>query len=283
MSAEPGAAVSPGDVAGATPYTAATVAGPIPGLFFAPTNRRFRGPAGSRPPLVVFCHGGPTSSAEPGFDPVVQFFTSRGLAVAVVDYRGSSGYGRAYRRALDGLWGEADIDDCARFAESLAEAGWVDGARMAIRGTSAGGLTALGALIRWRRFAGAAAWYGVTDLEGLVADTHAFESRYVDSLVGPWPEAAARYRSRSPIHHADRVSGEVLLLQGADDPVVPADQARRFAEQLGNHHVPCRLTVFPGESHGFRQAGTIEASLNAELAFYQSLFGAPGTPGNGPG
>ena len=283
VSAEPGAAVSPADVARATPYTAPTVAGPVPGLFFAPTNRRFRGPVGSRPPLVVFCHGGPTSSAEPGFDPVVQFFTSRGLAVAVVDYRGSSGYGRAYRRALDGLWGEADIDDCARFAESLAEAGWVDGARMAIRGTSAGGLTALGALIRWRRFAGAAAWYGVTDLEGLVADTHAFESRYVDSLVGPWPEAAARYRSRSPIHHADRVSGEVLLLQGADDPVVPADQARRFAERLGEHHVPCRLTVFPGESHGFRQAGTIEASLTAELAFYQSVFGAPGTPDNGPG
>jgi dipeptidyl aminopeptidase/acylaminoacyl peptidase len=280
VSAEPGAAVSVGDVAGATPYTAPTVAGPVPGLFFAPTNAGFRGPDGSRPPLVVFCHGGPTSAAEPGFDPVVQFFASRGLAVAVVDYRGSSGYGRAYRRALDGLWGEADIDDCARFADSLAEAGWVDGTRMAIRGTSAGGLTALGALIRWRRFVGAAAWYGVTDLEGLVADTHAFESRYVDSLVGPWPEAAARYRSRSPIHHADRVSGEVLLLQGADDPVVPAAQARGFAERLGEHHVRCRLTVFPGESHGFRRADTIEASLTAELDFYRSLFGSPGIPGN---
>jgi dipeptidyl aminopeptidase/acylaminoacyl peptidase len=280
VSAEPGAAVSAGEVAGATPYTAPTAAGPVPGLFFAPTNARFRGPDGSRPPLVVFCHGGPTSAAEPGFDPVVQFFTSRGLAVAVVDYRGSSGYGRAYRRALDGLWGEADIDDCTRFADSLAEAGWVDGTRMAIRGTSAGGLTALGALIRWRAFAGAAAWYGVTDLEGLVADTHAFESRYVDSLVGPWPEAAARYRSRSPIHHAGRVAGEVLLLQGADDPVVPVAQARGFAERLGEHHVRCRLTVFPGESHGFRRADTIEASLTAELDFYRALFDTPGIPGN---
>ena len=133
---------------------------------------------------------------------------------------------------------------------------------MAIRGTSAGGLTALGALIRADGFAGAAAWYGVTDLEALVADTHDFESRYVDSLVGPWPAAAAGYRARSPIHHPDRVSGAVLLLQGADDPVVPADQAERFAAQLGEHGVPCRLTVFAGESHGFRRADTIEASLD---------------------
>jgi dipeptidyl aminopeptidase/acylaminoacyl peptidase len=277
VSATPGTAVSPGEVAEAVPHSTPTVVGPVPGLFFPPTNTRFRGPDGSRPPLVVFCHGGPTAAAEPGFDPVVQFFTSRGLAVAVVDYRGSSGYGRAYRRALDGLWGEADIDDCARFADSLAEAGWVDGTRMAIRGTSAGGLTALGALIRWRRFAGAAAWYGVTDLEGLAADTHAFESRYVDSLVGPWPEAAARYRSRSPIHHADRVVGQVLLLQGADDPVVPVAQARGFAQRLDEHHVRCQLTVFPGESHGFRRAETIEASLTAELDFYRSLFATPGT------
>ena len=164
-------------------------------------------PPAGRPPLVVFCHGGPTAAAEPGFDPVVQFFTSRGLAVAAVDYRGSSGYGRAYRRALDGRWGEADVDDCVPTAEALARAGWSTARRMAIRGTSAGGLTALAALIRSRRFAGAAAWYGVTDLEALVADTHDFESRYLDALVGPWPAAAAPYRARSPIHHPDRVVG----------------------------------------------------------------------------
>ena len=146
---------------------------------------------------------------------------------------------------------------------------------MAIRGTSAGGLTALGALRRGRRLAGAAAWYGVTDLESLAADTHDFESRYLDSLVGPWPEAAATYRERSPLRHPDEMVGAVLLLQGADDPVVPVDQAERFAAVLNEYHVPCRLTVFAGEAHGFRQARTIEASLEAELDFYRWLFGEP--------
>ena len=178
----------------ARPFTAPTPDGPVPGLFYAPAGARPLGRRGGPPPLVVFCHGGPTSAAEAGLDPVVQFFTSRGLAVAAVDYRGSSGFGRAYRQQLDGRWGEADVDDCVRYAVALGEAGLVDGERMAIRGTSAGGLTALGALVRSDRFAGAAAWYGVTDLETLVADTHDFESRYVDSLVGPWPEAADTYR-----------------------------------------------------------------------------------------
>jgi dipeptidyl aminopeptidase/acylaminoacyl peptidase len=282
LSTAPGVAVDDGDVSQVTMFTATTASGPVPGLFFAPTNRRVTEPSGLAP-LVVFCHGGPTAAAESGFDPVVQFFTTRGLAVAVVDYRGSTGYGRAYRRALDGRWGEADIDDCVAYAGALAAAGRVDGARMAIRGTSAGGLTALGALVRSRRFAGAAAWYGVTDLEALVADTHDFESRYVDSLVGPWPEAAARYRSRSPIHHADQVTGQVLLLQGADDPVVPAAQSEGFAERLRAQGVPCRLVVFPGESHGFRQAATIEASLSAELDFYRSLFGDGSARGVGEG
>jgi dipeptidyl aminopeptidase/acylaminoacyl peptidase len=278
------------DVSTAVPITAATDSGPVPGLFFAPTNARVPapapgspGPSGVRPPLVVFCHGGPTSAAEVGFDPVVQFFTSRGLAVAVVDYRGSSGYGRSYRRRLEGLWGESDVDDCVNYAVGLAESGLVDGDRMAIRGTSAGGLTALAALIRSRRFAGAATWYGVTDLEALAADTHDFESRYVDSLVGPWPEAAEAYRARSPLHHPDQVRGAVLLLQGQDDPVVPASQAQRFAERLLECDVPCTLTVFQGESHGFRRADTIEASLQAELDFYRSLFAgvaAPGDPGD---
>jgi dipeptidyl aminopeptidase/acylaminoacyl peptidase len=287
ISAPPMTAVGATDVSVAVPFTAPTDAGPIPGLFYAP--HRSADPVPSResdalPPLVVFCHGGPTSAAEQGFDPVVQFFTSRGLAVAVVDYRGSSGYGREYRRRLNGLWGEADIDDCTGYAEGLAGVGWVDGDRMAIRGSSAGGLTALGALIRSRRFAGAAAWYGVTDLEALAADTHDFESRYVDSLIGPWPEAAQVYRDRSPLHHPDRMSGAVLLLQGADDPVVPPDQSERFAALLEEHHVPCRLTVFDGESHGFRRAATIEAALTAELDFYRWLFRSPEAdrpPGDG--
>jgi dipeptidyl aminopeptidase/acylaminoacyl peptidase len=226
--------------------------------------------------LVVFCHGGPTSAAEPGYDPVVQFFCSRGIAVASVDYRGSAGYGRAYRDRLLGAWGEADVDDCVGFARSLADEGLVDPGRMAIRGTSAGGLTALAALVRSRVFAGAVAWYGVTDLGALAADTHVFESRYLDRLVGPLPEAAATYRDRSPIHHADQLAGNVLLLQGADDPVVPLDQAERFAAELRDGGADCRLVVFEGESHGFRRAATIEAALEAELGFYRDLFARPG-------
>jgi len=275
-SAPPAVAVDPGDVSRARPFTAATPSGPVPGLFFPPANARVEGhdagPSRPPPPLVVFCHGGPTGSAEPGFDPVVQFFTSRGLAVASVDYRGSAGYGRAYRGRLAGRWGEADVDDCAAYAEALVAAGLVDGGRMAVRGTSAGGLTALGSLIRSDRFAGAASWYGVTDLEALAADTHDFESCYVDSLVGPWPEAADIYRSRSPLHRVDEIAGAVLLIQGRDDPVVPADQSERFAAMVEARGVPCRLVLFEGESHGFRRAATIEASLLAELAFYRSLF-----------
>jgi acetyl esterase/lipase len=287
ISAAPAVAVSSRDVSVGRPFTAATPSGPVPGLFFAPTNagvepveprKHLRGGSGAVPPLVVFCHGGPTAAAVAGFDPVVQFFTSRGLSVAVVDYRGSTGYGRAYRRRLLGRWGEADVDDCVHYAGALAAAGWVDGSRMAIRGTSAGGLTALAALIRSRSFAGAAAWYGVTDLVALAADTHDFESRYVDSLVGPWPEAAETYRARSPIHHADRVAGEVLLLQGADDRVVPRDQSERFAAMLQERGIPCRLVIFEGESHGFRRAATIEACLTAELDFYRSLFSRPPPP-----
>jgi dipeptidyl aminopeptidase/acylaminoacyl peptidase len=279
ISAEPEVATSAGDISVGSAFTAPTPAGPVPGLVFAPANTAVPADDRSRPPpLVVFCHGGPTSSADPGFDPVVQFFTSRGLAVAAVDYRGSSGHGRAYRQRLRGRWGEADVEDCVHYALALGRAGVVDGGRMAIRGTSAGGLTALGALVQADCFAGAASWYGVTDLEALVADTHDFESRYVDSLVGPWPAAAETYRARSPIHHPDRVSGQVLLLQGVDDPVVPADQSERFAARLAEHAVPCRLVLFEGESHGFRRAETIEAALVAELDFYRSLFaGDPGS------
>ncbi|MGO8870591.1 MAG: S9 family peptidase [Acidimicrobiales bacterium] len=282
-SAPPEVAVAEDEVSLAAPFVAETRSGPVPGLFFAPTSRVVRGPEGARPPAVVFCHGGPTGSAEGGFDPVVQFFTSRGLAVAAVDYRGSTGYGRAYRQRLEGRWGEADVDDCVAYAVALDEAGWVDGRRMAIRGTSAGGLTALASLVRSDRFAGAASWYGVTDLESLVAETHDFESRYVDSLVGPWPEAAETYRARSPLHHAEQISGQVLLLQGADDPIVPAGQSVRFAESLEARGVLCRLTVFPGESHGFRRASTIEACLVAELGFYRDLFARPRRGADAPG
>ncbi len=274
LSAGPASPVSADSVSVSRPFTATTPEGPVPGLFYPPVGAP-TGAATGPPPLIVFCHGGPTSSADGGLDPIVQFFTGRGLAVAAVNYRGSSGFGRAYRRRLDGRWGEADIDDCVSYAVALAEAGLVDGGRMAIRGSSSGGLTALGALVRADRFAGAAAWYGVTDLAALATDTHDFESRYLDSLVGPWPEEADRYRERSPLFRIEEISGAVLLIQGRDDQVVPADQSERFAATLAARGVPCRLIVFDGEAHGFRQAATIEASLVAELDFYRSLFARP--------
>ena len=258
--------VSPG-----TPFVADTPAGPVPGLVFEPVAGGPTTP-GARPPLVVFCHGGPTGANDPGYNPVVQFFTGRGLAVAAVDYRGSSGYGRAYRQSLQGRWGVADVEDCTAFAQALAAAGRVDGDRMAIRGTSAGGLTALGALVGSERFAGAVSWYGVTDLASLAADTHDFEARYLDGLVGPLPSSLPEYRRRSPRHRAADITGAVLLLQGADDPVVPLGQAEGFAEAVAARGTRCELVVFEGESHGFRRADTIEAALEAELAFYRSLF-----------
>lgn len=272
------------DIAVAEAVVAQSAAGPVHSLFYAPASTEFRVPTDAAPPVVVLCHGGPTAAADPGFDPLVQYFTSRGLAVLAVNYRGSVGYGRAYRQRLRGLWGVADVDDCVAAALSLAEAGRVDGQRMVIRGTSAGGLTALGALIRSDRFAGAAAWYGVTDLEALAADTHAFEASYMDSLVGPLPDVVDTYRDRSPIHHADRVTGAVLLLQGLEDPVVPADQAERFADALRAHGVDCRYQAFAGESHGFRRAETLRAALAAELDFYGGVLGfEPADDGTGPG
>ncbi|HEX4219072.1 MAG TPA: prolyl oligopeptidase family serine peptidase, partial [Acidimicrobiales bacterium] len=273
MSASSPLPVERGDIAVAEAVVAATPAGPVHSLFYAPASSRFVLPTATAPPLVVLCHGGPTAANDPGFDPLVQYFTSRGLAVLAVNYRGSVGYGRAYRQRLRGQWGIADVDDCVSAAVSLADEGRVDGDRMVIRGSSAGGLTALGALIRSDRFAGAATWYGVTDLQALAAETHDFEARYLDSLVGPLPDAAATYRDRSPIHHADQVSGAVLLLQGLDDRVVPADQAERFAEALRAHGVECRYQTFAGEAHGFRQAATLRAALAAELDFYAEVLG----------
>jgi dipeptidyl aminopeptidase/acylaminoacyl peptidase len=283
LSARSSPPVPADEVSVAVPFTAARGALDIPGHLFLPTNPSTTGPAGQLPPLVVFCHGGPTGSTDAGFDPVIQFFTGLGLAVAAVDYRGSSGYGRAYRRALAGLWGEADVDDCVAYASALGEAGLVDPGRMAIRGSSAGGLTALGALIRSDRFAGAVSWYGVTDLAALAGDTHDFESRYLDSLVGPWPEASAVYRDRSPIHQVEAMTGAVLLFQGADDPVVPLDQSERLAAIAASAGIPCSLTVFAGESHGFKRPETIEACLEAELSFYRRLFaGEAGIGGTAP-
>jgi dipeptidyl aminopeptidase/acylaminoacyl peptidase len=218
--------------------------------------------------LLVWCHGGPTSACQAGLDLTVQFFTTRGFAVAGVDYAGSSGYGRAYRCALWGQWGVADAEDCLDAALDLAARGVVDRQRMAIRGGSAGGMTALNALASGEGFAACASWYGVTDLMGLVATTHDFESRYTDRLIGPLPGSEALYEERSPLGRAAAMTGAVLLLQGTEDPIVPPAQATKMQAALEASGRRCDLRFFEGEAHGFRRADTLTACLEAELAFY---------------
>jgi dipeptidyl aminopeptidase/acylaminoacyl peptidase len=259
------------DVSVGQPFTLTGRTGrAVHGRLYRPTLHGTEGPASSAPPLVVWCHGGPTSSSQPGFDPTLQFFTSRGFAVASVDYAGSSGYGRAYRNALWGQWGVADSEDCLDAALDLAARGAVDAGRLAIRGGSAGGMTALNALAAGEGFAACVSWYGVTDLMGLVATTHDFEAHYTDRLIGPLPGARLLYEERSPVHRAASMQGSVLLLQGTEDPVVPPAQAevmRTALDAVGTH---CDLQFFEGEGHGFRRADTLTACLEAELAFYVS-------------
>jgi dienelactone hydrolase len=245
---------------------------PVHALFYPPALGGTRGPDGEAPPLLVTCHSGPTGSAGAGYDVVLQYFTSRGFAVAAVDYIGSTGYGREYRCGLWGQWGDADAEDCLRVAQHLAEAGWVDGGRMAIRGQSAGGMTALNALTLdpgdRAGFAAAATRYAVTDLLALAQSTHEFEAHYNDRLIGPLPECSATYEARSPLRRAAELRGSILLFQGTDDPVVPVSQAEdleRSATEAGQRVV---VRLFEGEGHGFRRAETLVACLEDELAFY---------------
>jgi dipeptidyl aminopeptidase/acylaminoacyl peptidase len=242
-------------------------------FFYPPRLDGFEGPAGERPPLVVRSHGGPTSAASPALNVEIQFWTSRGIAVVDVDYGGSSGYGREYRRRLDGQWGIVDLDDCVNAARHLALAGEVDGRRLAVRGGSAGGYTTLCALTFGDTFATGASYYGVSDLETLATDTHKFESRYLDRLVGPYPRDKEVYRERSPIHFAARVHVPVILLQGLEDKVVPPSQAEVFVDALRANRVPFAYLTFEGEQHGFRQAATIRRAIEAELWFYGRVLG----------
>jgi dipeptidyl aminopeptidase/acylaminoacyl peptidase len=221
----------------------------------------------------VSCHGGPTSCCQAGLDLTVQFFTTRGFAVACVDYAGSSGYGRAHRDALRGRWGESDSEDCLDAALFLAARGDVDAARLGIRGGSSGGMTALNALAAGEGFGACVAWYGVTDLLALAATTHDFEAHYTDTLIGPLPEAKALYEARSPVNRAAAMTGSVLLLQGTEDAVVPPDQAERMRDALVRAGTACDLRFFEGEGHGFRRADTLTACLEAELAFYLAELG----------
>jgi dipeptidyl aminopeptidase/acylaminoacyl peptidase len=241
-------------------------------FFYPPTNPEFELEAGEAPPLLVRSHGGPTSATTAILDLRTQYWTTRGFAVLDVNYRGSSGYGRAYRERLRGAWGQADVDDCAAGAFHLAARGSVDPARLAITGGSAGGYTTLCALAFGDAFRAGASYYGVSDLEALARDTHKFEARYLDRLVGPYPERRDRYRERSPVHHADAIACPVIFFQGSEDPVVPPSQAEAMVEALRARGIPVAYVVFEGEAHGFRRAENIAAALDAELAFYQDVL-----------
>ena len=243
------------------------------GWFYPPRNDRCTAPPGELPPLVVLSHGGPTSAANPAFSLGVQYWTTRGFAVLDVDYGGSTGYGRSYRKLLDGAWGVVDVEDCCAGAEWLAANGRCDPARMVIRGGSAGGFTTLAALAFRSTFRAGASHYGVADLEALATDTHKFESRYLDGLVGPYPEARSVYQARSPIHHTDGLDCPLILLQGSEDVIVPPTQSRAMAAALAAKGIPHAYIEFPGEQHGFRQAANIRRALEAELYFYSRVFG----------
>src|SRR3984957_11363887 len=260
-------------------------------LVYPPSHPAVRAPEGELPPYIVWVHGGPTSHVVPRLDLEKAFFTSRGIGIIDVNYGGSSGYGRAYRERLRGQWGVADVADVITAALVLAEAGEADGKRIGIRGHSAGGWTALAAVTsgieagdqdtdRGAVFAAAVSYYGVSALRGLAAETHDFESRYLDGLVGPLPECDGLYAERAPTGHVNDLTCPILLLQGLDDPVVPPAQARTIAAELAAHHIPHAFLTFAGESHGFRKTESIIASVEAELSWYGQTMGftPPGVP-----
>ncbi|MBC8055216.1 MAG: S9 family peptidase, partial [Rhizobiales bacterium] len=242
-------------------------------FFYAPTHRDHCGPANERPPLLVISHGGPTGATDAAFKWALQYWTSRGFAIVDVNYGGSSGYGRAYRERLNGRWGVVDVDDSVNAARFLIARGDVNADRLAIRGASAGGYTTLCALTFRSFFKAGASHYGIGDLEALVADTHKFESRYLDRLIGPYPEAKALYIERSPIHHTARLSSPMILLQGAEDKAVPPAQAQAMFDAVDAKGLPVAHLLFEGEQHGFRRASTIRRALEAELYFYGKVFG----------
>jgi len=242
-------------------------------LFYPPRNRDFSAASEERPPLLVKSHGGPTAAATTLFNAGTQYWTGRGIAVLDVNYGGSSGYGRAYRDRLKGQWGVVDVDDCVNGARFLVERGAVDGRRLAITGGSAGGYTTLCALTFRNVFKAGASHYGIGDLEALAHDTHKFESRYEESLVGPYPARRDLYRARSPIHFTDRLSCPVIFFQGLEDKIVPPNQAEMMVAALKAKGLPVAYVPFAGEQHGFRRAENIKRALDGELYFYSRVFG----------
>ena len=242
-------------------------------FFYAPKNREYAAPEGELPPLLVMSHGGPTAATSSSLDLEIQYWTSRGIAVLDVNYGGSTGYGREYRRRLEGAWGVVDVDDCANGALYLAERGLVDGERLMITGGSAGGYTTLCALAFRDTFAAGASHFGISDAEALARETHKFESRYLDSLIGPYPGRADLYLERSPIHSPGQLSCPVIFFQGLEDEVVPPDQAEKMFAALREKGLPVSYVPFEGEQHGFRRAENIKRALDGELYFYSRVFG----------
>ncbi len=241
-------------------------------IYYPPRNDDVTPPSGP-PPLVVRGHGGPTGAASSAFSLAIQYWTSRGFAVLDVNYRGSIGWGRKYREALYGQWGVADVEDVVKGAEAMVARGLADPSRLAIRGGSAGGYTVLAALAFHDTFTAGCSLYGIGDLEALAQDTHKFESRYLDQLIGPYPERRDLYIERSPIHHTGGLSAPVIFFQGLDDKVVPPNQAEAMVAALRGKNVPVAYIPFEGEGHGFRQAQNIRQALDGELSFYGQVWG----------
>jgi len=249
-------------------------------VVYPPRHPDCAAPPGALPPFVAFIHGGPTAHVAPALNPVFAYFTSRGIGVVDVNYGGSSGYGRAYRERLRGQWGVVDVEDTVAVMRGLVEAGLADPAGLAIEGGSAGGWTVLSALTTTDVFACGASYFGVAELIRFAADTHDFESRYLDGLIGPWPEARALYEDRAPVNHVDGLSCPVLLLQGLDDPIVPPSQSEQFRDAMVAKGIPHAYLAYAGESHGFRRSETIVSAREAELSFYGQVMGfvTPGIP-----
>ena len=242
-------------------------------FYYAPANADYDSAEGEKPPLIVISHGGPTSAADSSLDLRKQFWTSRGFAVLDVNYGGSSGFGTEYRRRLNDSWGVVDVDDCINGAKRLVQQGLADADRLIIRGSSAGGYTTLLALTTRDAFSAGASYYGISELEAMIRDTHKFESRYLDGLIGPFPEQEERYRERSPINHIEGLSAPMIVLQGLDDAIVPPNQAELMVNALREKGLPVAYLTFEGEQHGFRQAANIRRALEAELYFYSRVFG----------
>ncbi|TQV75590.1 S9 family peptidase [Aliikangiella marina] len=242
-------------------------------FFYEPKSSRFQGEEGTAPPLIVMSHGGPTGFTDNSLNPSIQFWTNRGFAVVDVNYGGSTGYGKEYRETLSHQWGIVDVEDCIAAAKFLVEQGQADEKALLIRGGSAGGYTTLCALTFHDVFAAGMSRYGVADLEALASDSHKFEARYLDKMIGEYPKEKALYQARSPIHHTAQLSCPILLLQGEDDKVVPPNQAQLMVDALEGKQIPYGYLLFEGEGHGFRKAETIIAAFNAELYFYRKILG----------